>query len=67
MKWRPVDIIVLIIVMIIGISILFAQVKHLFIDNVLPEDAVKQLSHIITGLVAIVSLYVGSKLGKKNE
>ena len=65
MKWRPVDIIVLILTIIIGISVWFAQVKPLFSDAILSADILKAITHIDGAMIAIISMYVGSKLGGK--
>ena len=62
-KWEPIDVIILIIVFIIGIVLVFGEVKELFLEN--NPVVLKDISHAIGGLVTIVSTYVGFRLGKK--
>ena len=67
MKWQPVDIIVLLLAGLICVSILFGQIRPLITDVPLSIDAAKFISHADGAIIAILSMYVGSKLGKKKE
>lgn len=62
-RWEPIDIIILIIVFIIGVVLIFGEVKEVLMDHDI--TALKDISHAIGGLVTIVSTYVGFRLGKK--
>ena len=65
-KWKPVDIIALMLAFLISFSILFAQIRPLITDVPLSLEASKFISHADGAIIAILSMYVGSKIGKKS-
>ncbi len=65
MKWKPEDIIVLILVIILGTVFLFEQITPVFREVNLTESTTKFIQHGQAAMLAIISLYVGNKLGKK--
>jgi hypothetical protein len=65
-KWEPADIIALILAGLIAFSILFAQIRPLITDIPLTLDAAKFVAHADGAIIAILSMYVGSKIGKKS-
>ena len=66
-KWDPVDIIVLILVMIIGVVFMIEQIVPLFKEINLSENTSKFMQHGIGAMLAIVSMYIGSRINKKNK
>ena len=67
MKWQPVDIIVLILACLICVSILFSQIRPMITDIPLAVEAAKFISHADGAIIAILSMYIGSKVGKLKE
>ena len=67
MKWAPADIIVLILTIILGGSIWFAQVRPLFNEVLLSPEVTKAVAHLDGAMIAIISLYIGSRLNKKQQ
>ena len=68
MKWEPVDIIVLILVIVTGALLLFGEAKSLIpAGKGADVETIKFISHAIGAYIAIISLYVGSIIGKNNE
>ena len=68
MKWEPVDIIVLILVIISGGLLWFGEAKSLMpADQGANPDTIKFIGHAIGAYIAIISLYVGSRIGRKNN
>ena len=66
-SWEPADIIALILTFLISFSILFGQVRPLLTDVPLAADAAKFISHADGAIIAILSMYIGSKLNEKNK
>lgn len=67
MKWEPVDIVVLSLAGVIAFVLVFGELKLLLTDRTLSAEAVKAYTHLTGALIAIISLYVGSKLGNRNK
>ena len=70
MKWEPVDIIVLILVIVTGILLILPEIHIMFgsgSGGTLTPDSVKLIGHAIGAMIAIVSLYVGNRLGKRSN
>ena len=67
MKWEPADIIVLILTGLVCVSILIGQVRPLFTDVPLGIDAAKFIAHADGAIIAILSMYIGSKINNKNK
>jgi len=67
MKWLPVDIIVFFLAVVIGLMLVGSVVKPLITGQQLTETAAKQIGGIIAAVVAIISIYVGSKLRDKDK
>ncbi len=65
--WKPVDIIILIITLVVGAIITLSAIRPLFSDRALSPDAAKLVAGIIGSLVSIISIYVGSKLKEKRD
>lgn len=65
--WEPVDIIVLILVSVVGTVFMFEQITPLFKSVTLSDNTIKFMNHGIGAVLAIVSMYVGSKIGKKSK
>lgn len=67
MKWKPIDIIVLILSLIVVISLgttaLSSAIKHIPI----PEDRMDLVITIYASTIAIISMYVGNKLKNKKD
>ena len=63
-NWQPIDIILLIITLIVGFSICFSIIKPTFSNAMLTAESSKLVAGIISSLVSIISIYVGSKLKK---
>ena len=66
-KWEPADIIVLILACLVSTSILFGQIRPLFTDVPLSLDAAKFIAHADGAIIAILSMYIGSKINNKNK
>lgn len=66
-KWEPYDIIVFIITIVIGFVLVFREVRGMITDHEMSPEAAKFIAHATGGLIAVVSLYIGSKLGNKKE
>lgn len=67
MKWEPVDIIVLILVVFAGILLGIEQTAPLITDEAGVAETTKIVNHAVGAMLAIISMYVGSKLGKKKK
>jgi len=67
MKWQPVDIVVLIITVMVGVSFMFLHVKPLLSDTPLSENSATKLGQIYFAYIAIISMYIGvkSKISKR--
>ena len=66
-KWEPADIIALILACLISFSILFGQVRPLITDVPLAVEAAKFIAHADGAIIAILSMYIGSKINNKNK
>ena len=66
-NWEPADIIVLILVVTVGVVFMFEQITPLFKEVNLSDNTIKFMNHGIGAVLAIVSMYVGSKIGKKDK
>lgn len=60
--WKPIDIIILIITIVVGFTISFSVIRPLISDRILSAESAKLIAGIIGSLVSIISIYVGSKL-----
>ena len=67
MKWEAVDIIVLIIVVFAGLLLGIEQFTPLITNDPAVADTTKIVNHAVGAMLAIVSLYVGNRLGKKTK
>lgn len=63
-NWQPHDIIILILTVTISILLMIVIIKPFITNNVMQPDSAKLLSAIITSIIAIISIYVGSKIKK---
>ena len=63
MKWEPVDIVVLILACLIVFSVVYGQIHPLLTENTLVGDTAKFIKESDGAILAIVSMYVGSKIG----
>lgn len=66
-KWETIDIIVLIITIVVALILLIAMVKPLITGEELSTDSYKLIAGLMGSLIAIVSMYVGSKIQKNNH
>jgi len=67
MKWKPVDIMMMVIVATICSMILGIIYNGVFRGVVLSEGKAKYMDHLVSAMIAIISLYVGSKLAKPKQ
>ena len=65
MKFKPEDIVVLILATTIGLFVLAISFRSLFQDVEMTESRVKILNTLLTSFVSIISMYIGFKMGKK--
>ena len=65
MKFKPEDIVVLILATTIGLFVLAISFRSLFQDAEMTESRVKILNTLLTSFVSIISMYIGFKMGKK--
>jgi hypothetical protein len=64
---KPVDYVVLGIAGIIGLVVVMPMIHTMWSDMPYDEGRGKTVGAIVTSLVAILSIYVGSKLKDKND
>lgn len=65
-KWTPVDLIVLIIAITICVTILISILRPFIApDIVMSPEGARLVAGIITSKIAIISLYIGSKMKGK--
>jgi len=67
MKWEAVDIIVLLLVIFAGILLGIEQFSPFITEDPAVADTTKIVNHAVGAMLAIVSLYVGNRLGKKSK
>ena len=65
-KWKPVDIVVLILVITISLVMLAIIVKTLLKGD-LSEDKSKMFAGLVGSVIAIISIYVGSMVSRNNK
>ena len=65
-KWEPVDYMVFIITSVLSISLILTVIKPLFTQNLMNPTSVELLAGVVSSLIAIVSMYVGAKINRKN-
>ena len=65
MKFKPEDLVVLILATTIGLFVLAISFRSLFQDAEMTESRVKILNTLLTSFVSIISMYIGFKMGKK--
>ena len=65
MKWKPIDIVIIILALFISVTIgvlIFASTKKI---DPMPATSVKIIGDIYIGVIAIIGVYVGSQINKK--
>jgi hypothetical protein len=67
--WKPVDIVILIITVVVSFVISMSVIRPLLSDKPMSIESAKLVSSIVVSLISIISIYVGSKLkhGKSSE
>lgn len=66
-KWQPVDIAVICFVVVISIAITASVIGITIFGNELTEGRQKLIEATISGLMAIISMYVGAKIQKHRD
>lgn len=59
---KPVDYVVTMVTATVCIIMLAVMINHQIRDERLEGENLAAVSHVLTGMVAIVSMYVGTKL-----
>jgi putative flippase GtrA len=65
--WKPTDYIVSFLAFVIGVFALFSVMGVLFTGIPLTDSKAKLVASIVTSIISIVSMYIGSKLHDKKE
>ncbi len=65
--WNPVDIIIGIFAITIAIFLISAVYDVVFENTPLSETGAKRITAIVTSIVSIIALYVGSKLNNREK
>jgi uncharacterized protein YacL len=66
-NFKPVDILILFIGVIIGIFILLSVISVLITHKPMDDLKARLIASIITSLVSVISLYVGHRLNGSNK
>ena len=68
MNWKPVDVIVLILAVMVGISLFATVIIPVMLGEPISDTRAKILSSIAGSVVAVISVYVGARIreGRKN-
>lgn len=64
-EWRPVDILVMFLSLTVGILLLSSVAQITITGGALSETKAKTIAGVVSSVVAIISIYVGSKI--KND
>lgn len=62
MKWRPIDFIVLIIILAISLALISVMLKPLITGQPNGPGVIQAAHDLLAALIAIVAVYVGSNL-----
>lgn len=62
MKWQPEDIIVGILALVVALFIIGAILNTMVMGQTMTEDRAKIISGVVTSAIAVISVYIGSKL-----
>ena len=65
MKWKPIDIVIIILALFISITIGYLIIASTKRTEPMPEASVKIIGDIYVGVIATIAVYVGSQINKK--
>lgn len=61
-KWKPIDVIILILVLVIAISLIGAIIRPFITGHDGTIETNKLIAGMLSSMIAIISIYIGSKL-----
>lgn len=61
-QWAPVSIITMVLACTICVVVLSAVLGPLFLDKELSTEKAEMVKHTLSALIAVVSMYIGTKL-----
>jgi len=67
MKLKPIDIVIIIITSTVCLSLLLILINPFPREIPLDDESKKVLGHLMSGLVSIISVYVGMQLNNKRK
>lgn len=71
MKWRPIDFIVLTVIILIAVALTLFMLRPYLLNTPNPPETLAMVHDLFAALIAIVAVYVGSSIDRfinvKNE
>lgn len=67
MKWKPVDVIVLVLGSLAGLSLLITVIVPVILGEPISDSRAEMLSSVAMSIIAVVSVYVGARIKERSD